>query len=970
VDSEAKCVDLSDKLEDASFNQETALRLLRLLINEAHRLQLGTIDSFFYRLLRAVSPDIGFPPEIAILSEEDAVREQTETLRRLFLPDTWNREQALAFMETVRRAQLGVENKSIQSSFEETVRLFRNYFRENSDGANWEAYPPRRRPLDSATASEVSAVLQAKARSHKKEAVLLHLATLFTLGLPLDRLIAEGGTPMGNLYRDCLAATEEFTCNIDRIKTTFDATEAAVLRGAFEEMRDHLLGEASALTRAAFDLISLHDAYYRKRMLTTGRLTFDDLSYQLSLTFGDAAFSLTAFDLALRLDASINHWLLDEFQDTSRRQWNILKPLADEIIQSEPPERTFFYVGDLKQSIYGWRGGDARLFHEIAEHYNASRPGYIHTSSLDVSYRCRPAIIEAVNEIFNPEGTWPHWISPALLKRWRQDWINHTTARLDHPGWASFRCVEEEGNTVWETIAAMLREDRPWDRGLQSALLCRTNKEVAEATEYLRRALPEAAVFSPAQVYPARDCGIVLAALSYLRYCLNPNNTLARLIVQASPLAAWLDFNAPADEAPKTSPRSILNRVAAAGLHPVWTWLGKQAKGLPLTVFEKECWDQVGELASRIDESGNASLREFLDQSESLSFRDENPSAPVQILTVHQSKGLDFDWVILPVFSKQKLIQGKYPVIQESGGGGRLIINPNQAFIPSDGWMAEALEEELDDDFFESLCLQYVAATRARHALTWVAGVVKDGGTSKSAYNFYRSILNLPDEAGSAEFTRTWGDEASFRQLHLPQRAPEILPEPVAIDPATLSIPEAPPERVIPSREKGLTFKVADLLEDQRGRTSLALGDEIHHFLETILWWSPEPELPSTLSEEARAILTAALGCPAFLAELGAPEGDPTVWREKPFEWIKGDQWISGIFDRVHIWADGSGQPTRAVIFDFKSNRDTHPEHLRASYERQLHLYREALADLLALPLSHIRAALIPLRSTEILWID
>ena len=61
-----------------------------------------------------------------------------------------------------------------------------------------------------------------------------------------------------------------------------------------------------------------------------------------------------------RLDAEIDHWLLDEFQDTSPGQWAILRNLIDEAVQDPTEARSFFYVGDVKQSVYAWRGGDPR----------------------------------------------------------------------------------------------------------------------------------------------------------------------------------------------------------------------------------------------------------------------------------------------------------------------------------------------------------------------------------------------------------------------------------------------------------------------------------------------------------------------------------------------------------------------------------------------------------------------------------
>ena len=100
-----------------------------------------------------------------------------------------------------------------------------------------------------------------------------------------------------------------------------------------------------------------------------------------------------------RLDARIDHWLLDEFQDTSQVQWSVLRNLVDEAVQDPGGTRSFFYVGDAKQAIYNWRGGDSRLFREIFRHYNAAVPDTIGVERLDRSYRSGGAVIAMVNRV-------------------------------------------------------------------------------------------------------------------------------------------------------------------------------------------------------------------------------------------------------------------------------------------------------------------------------------------------------------------------------------------------------------------------------------------------------------------------------------------------------------------------------------------------------------------------------------------
>src|SRR5690606_12687583 len=100
-----------------------------------------------------------------------------------------------------------------------------------------------------------------------------------------------------------------------------------------------------------------------------GWLVFSDLPVLLMRGLSGERTGLGAQDLIYRLDGRTDHWLIDEFQDTSRIQWKVLSAFIDEILQDSSGQRTFFCVGDVKQSIYGWRDGDARLFDEIRERY-------------------------------------------------------------------------------------------------------------------------------------------------------------------------------------------------------------------------------------------------------------------------------------------------------------------------------------------------------------------------------------------------------------------------------------------------------------------------------------------------------------------------------------------------------------------------------------------------------------------------
>ncbi|KAA6224606.1 MULTISPECIES: RecB-like helicase [unclassified Campylobacter] len=98
-----------------------------------------------------------------------------------------------------------------------------------------------------------------------------------------------------------------------------------------------------------------------------------------------------------RLDGRISHLLIDEFQDTSVIQYQIIKPIIAELVSGQGVKdfRSFFYVGDKKQSIYRFRGGKKELFDLVCNQFSQ-----IQKENLKINYRSAKNIIDFVNEHF------------------------------------------------------------------------------------------------------------------------------------------------------------------------------------------------------------------------------------------------------------------------------------------------------------------------------------------------------------------------------------------------------------------------------------------------------------------------------------------------------------------------------------------------------------------------------------------
>ncbi|WP_126975206.1 double-strand break repair helicase AddA [Frigidibacter oleivorans] len=142
---------------------------------------------------------------------------------------------------------------------------------------------------------------------------------------------------------------------------------------------------------------------YRARKQAAGWLDFDDLILRAAALLSDRG---VAQWVLFRLDGGIDHILVDEAQDTSPGQWQVIERLSEEFTAGEGARdrpRTIFVVGDKKQSIYSFQGADLAAFDRMRGHFGA-RFAALGTAmqdlTLDHSFRSAPAVLRAVDETF------------------------------------------------------------------------------------------------------------------------------------------------------------------------------------------------------------------------------------------------------------------------------------------------------------------------------------------------------------------------------------------------------------------------------------------------------------------------------------------------------------------------------------------------------------------------------------------
>ncbi len=488
---------------------------LRQLIDKLPLLTLGTLDSFFGRILRAFPFECGLAGEVAILDDQLQGVLRRQVLAEVFRHQGRTEKGFAEFLEIIRKQSRNREGRDVTGALDREVEALHERFLLTPNGkpwgdpsAIWREKCPILRGGDLSSLPEqfereffvLHANMEEKHRADW-ESRFREMRALRAGSAAPDRLIKlarqaiDPSPARGRPGQFCLKGLHGKIFHFpDAFRDRVIALGRAIIRA---ELEGRLVR-----SRALYELVSRFETRYQSQVRDVGQLTFLDVAGFLAaaggITWG--AKSLRPFsrqELDFRLDSSYDHWLLDEFQDTSRLQWQALRDLVDEVIQSESGLRSFFYVGDTKQAIYAWRGGDPRLFDEVAAFYNASGTRRIDTSeALDVSFRSVPEILEAVNAIFSPQHLrrvasildYPEQV----LDRWASAWRDHRTNNpLPNDGCFEWRPLEFPADDKIATLdaetARLIAAIDPLAKGLSCAVLVRSNARILTVIDALRQ---------------------------------------------------------------------------------------------------------------------------------------------------------------------------------------------------------------------------------------------------------------------------------------------------------------------------------------------------------------------------------------------------------------------------------------------------------------------------------------------------
>jgi ATP-dependent helicase/nuclease subunit A len=382
-----------------------ARQLFARAIEAPGGLRIQTIHSFCGSLLRRFPLEAGVSPGFtemddragkqmrAEIVEEMADGPQSHVVRRL--TEVQNGEDFGKLVEQIAsrrdsfapaRDRAGVWRLFGLPEVVDDVHLLRTAFNGSEDWLIARCLPI----LRAATGSTMKDLSDALAKIDFDAPTRADLDVLFDQLLKVDRQpkfskipTPKARTAMGDLVHDF----------DDFMQRVADAREVEVTLAAAEK------------TLALHDFAAVFLPEYERRKALRGLLDFDDLILRAKALLTDPA--LAAWVL-YRLDGGIDHILVDEAQDTSPDQWDLVEALAAELIAGEGSnsrDRTLFVVGDKKQSIYSFQGADVAAFDRMRDHFAtrlAGGPG-LEESVLQHSFRSSPAILDVVDRTFTAD---------------------------------------------------------------------------------------------------------------------------------------------------------------------------------------------------------------------------------------------------------------------------------------------------------------------------------------------------------------------------------------------------------------------------------------------------------------------------------------------------------------------------------------------------------------------------------------
>jgi ATP-dependent helicase/nuclease subunit A len=777
-----------------------------------------------------------------------------------------------------------------------------------------------------------------------------------------------------------------------------------------EDGRDRKNGLLAAQkTHALHGFAHLFLDAYDAEKTRRGWLDFDDLILK---TRSLLSHPQVAQWVLYRLDGGLDHILVDEAQDTSPAQWQVVEKLAQELTAGQgardDTQRTIFVVGDKKQSIYSFQGADPAKFDEMREHFRtrlADGDQPLRPLELEYSFRSSQAVLRFVDSTVRIDpiahraffdalpgrvDIWP--AVPVAQPPDDQNWYDPVdiVAESNH----NVRLAEEIAAFMKRTIGRETIPDTDGTRRKVQAsdflILVRRRSTLFEA---VIRACKSAGL--PVAGADRLKLGAELAVkdlVSLLSFLATPEDDLSLASALRSPLFGWSEsdlFQLAAGRGDTFLWQAFRQRRDAyPDTYEVLSDLLEQADFLrPYDLIERvlvrhdgrrkllgrlgaEAVDGIDALLSqalgyeRTEVPSLTGFLTWLDTNEvEIKRQLDDAGDLIRVMTVHGAKGLESRIVILPDTAK-RTVQMRDQIVELGNGHGVWRVPADQQ--PS--VIADAIEAKKNALAEEDERLFYVAATRAE---TWLifAGAGHVGEADASWYSkawagletMGALPLDTPLGLGQRYAFGDWDHSAPTEKTAVSQRAPTL----PAWTMQKASVPEKTPEPRSPSDLGGA--KALAGIGGQDEEQAKTFGTLVHRLLEfaqariddleakTLLAGTASDALIKTAADTARRVLAA--------PDLASVFGEDALTEVSLTAEVAGLGPLSGTIDRLLV------TPETVTAIDFKTNvtEPKTPLEVPEGLLRQMGAYLEMLRAIY--PTRHVKVALLWTGSARLMYL-
>lgn len=516
-----------------------------------------------------------------------------------------------------------------------------------------------------------------------------------------------------------------------------------------------------------------------------------------------------------KLGVRFNHFLLDEFQDTSVVQWENFKPL---LANSVSEGYSNIIVGDVKQSIYRWRNSDWNLLDKkIEENFE----GKVKVITLKENWRSTQSIVNFNNEFFT-------FAADNLgLSTIYADVKQEVKVKDSQEGCVTVDFCEDElemiDGYIEQAVAAGAKMS-------DMAILLRTNGEGKKVAEYL---LSKGYSVISDDSLDLKSSLIIRKIVSYLHSLCNNSDSLNTYLSESLEIDSEREYH------------SLLDLVDGvikdlSETHP------DEIKGQ--TLFIQSFMDDILEWTSI---HGN-DLRQYLKHWEESKIAISSPNDPnaIRITTVHKSKGLAFPIVIFPFAEKVGLFKEDtlwchLDSDAEMGESFNSIFPVVLGKSSGDSFFSESLKNEMEMQRIDNLNIFYVCLTRARKEMHIIAkNPPKSLIDGKSSPNDLSQLLYLYCEQNGYTFGSPyrWNEASKKEDSEIEEFDAEY--ETYGMN------PEACSRRFVASSDAWDYFS-----EEGIGQSKRLRGIEQHALLSRIRTSDDAPEVLRSIEPQTRELL-------------------------------------------------------------------------------------------------------------------